>query len=125
MSISGIFGILFHILIAVRQLNNALPNQTYASVFEAYFKKDWICLVGSLLSVSFVMFIIAPYLHAHADTPDKTGDAEDWFVYYVVKYTRIAFAIVGYFGDSLIFGLFGTIGKKLADKGIPTDQPKP
>lgn len=121
MLVSGLFGICFHILMAVRQLNNALPKENYKGVLKAYFEKDFWCLGGSVLAVLFAIFICAP--HLQMIDPGAAGDTEDRFVYFMVKWARISFAVLGYFGDSIIFGLFGTIGKTLADKGLKSDPP--
>lgn len=117
MTIAGLFGIAFHVLIMIKKTNESLPLETFKSVFNEYLKKDKWCLVGSVLTVLFAMFVIAPQLNMVVE-PDATGDKEDWLIWYLVKYIRVGFATLAYFGDSVIYGAFGVVGKKLGQKGI-------
>lgn len=120
---AGIFGIAFHALLRIREMNKMLPKETFGSVLKAYMQIDFLCIIGSLLTVGFVIFLLAGQLPT-PDQPDKTGDAEDWMLYYLLKYIRLAFAFLGYVGDSIIYSLFGKIGKKLAEKGLDINDAK-
>ena len=120
--IAGLLGIAFHVLIAIRQMNNMLPKETVWSVAKAYFKTDGLAIVISLLTVGTVMFLLAGKLPSPSE-PDKTGDSEDWLVYNLLKYSRVAGIVIGYFGDSIIYAWLGKVGKTLAEKNIPVTDP--
>lgn len=115
--VGGLLGIAFHILFKVREMNELLPNENLKSVFAAYFKKDRIALMISVLSVLSLMYFIAGKIPA-PDQPDKTGDQQDWLLYNLLKYARLSSFVIGYFGDSIIYKWLGKVGKTLADKGI-------
>lgn len=116
-AVGGVFGIALHILFKLREMNEMLPNETYGTVFKAYFKKGFISLLISVVTVLAVMYMLAGKIPA-PDEPDKTGDSQDWLIYNLLKYLRFASIVIGYFSDSILYAIFNKVGKKLADKGI-------
>lgn len=122
--LGGLFGIVFHALMSVRSMNKMLPKETFSSVFKAYLQTDMASLITSVLTVLFLIYLLAGNL-PQPDQPDKTGDFQDWMLYYFLKNLRFGSAVAGYFGDSIVYAIMGRVGKRLAEKdlNVTTNNP--
>lgn|GEM_PF-2178164 len=118
MLIAGAFGIIIHILVKVRAMNKRLDQETFKSIWTAYWNTDFISVVLSSVTVLFFIFIHdeLPSLK-QSDDLDSLQNASGLIVILkLLTSPKTAFALIGYCANSVVDTFFGGTEKKLKAK---------
>lgn len=97
--IGGLIGIMCHVfLLKLPALKRRADKANTSFSVGAYFKNDWLTLVGSLLAVVVAMFVLDEIL---AFKPS------------IEKWLKFSFIFIGYTGSSILQGIFSKTENKI------------
>ena len=104
MLIGGLIGILAQSVVKINSMNSRLPNETFVSVFKAFWKLDFGKVLFAVIIVTAFVFMSNEWLGATIQG------------YKVATFVKTIFCAVGYLANSVILSWLGKTETTLIDK---------
>lgn len=123
----GCLGILAHTFTSARRINRTLEIKDIGSVFEKLWETDYLSIIGGCLFFGIMLFIASDYIDL--EKLDKTDYslslANRIYRFKIANFIKTSSVIAGYFAESIIFGLLGTVEMVLKKKLDQLREAKP
>ena len=106
MMIGGLIGVIFHVMLKVRQLRIKFPDLSPGKVWGTFLFQEWDSLIVSGLVIMTMVFIV------HLGGVKYLGIGEDW----ATLITFVGMIVIGYSGQRIAYKYLNTAEKVLSDK---------
>lgn len=118
MIIGGILGILLHTYMMALLINKRLKMKDSGQVFGELWRTEYVKIIGSFLCYSIILFVASEWVDfSKVDQIDYSLSLRERLYHLrIANYIKTSSVIGGYFCESIIYVIFGSLEQRLRKK---------